>query len=218
MEHKVDPITDSIYESYWTRLTPLSVLEPIVNSTLDNIGNSLDNYVLLKEVGRGASGVVYKAQSKLDSSIYALKKINLKHIQKQKRKDLLQEVRILKSLKHPNILECFGSFISNDDLYVVTEFADYGDLNRLIRKQREKSCRIGEREAWDIIWQVSLALLHLHAHKILHRDIKTLNILITKDRIVKLGDLGESVFFNKSKMTKCIIIIYCTHKGYHHLL
>jgi len=207
MEKQRDTKMNSIYESYWTKLGQAEILPDMNNkANLEFIGDSLENYILLKEVGHGANGTVFKAQSKKNNGIYALKKINLKHIQKQRRKDIIQEVSILKSLKHKNILECYGSFASNEDLYIVTEFAEYGDLSRLIKKLREKRRKIGEREIWDIIWQISLALLHLHAHRILHRDIKCLNILLTKDRTVKLGDLGESVLFNKSKLTKSIFL------------
>ena len=66
-----------------------------------------------------------------------------------------------------------------------------------------RSRRIPEREVWNILWQISLALMYLHSHKILHRDIKTLNILVTKQRNIKVADLGDSIIINKAKTTKC---------------
>ena len=90
-------------------------------------------------------------------------------------------------------------------MYIITEFADNGDLRARIKTQIEKHRRISEKEVWSIISQIALGLLYLHSHQMLHRDIKTLNILITKDKKVKLADLGESAFIDKKKLTKSII-------------
>jgi len=172
------------------------------NTTLCSIRQSLTDYKIIKEIGKGASGIVYKAQSYKDNAIYALKKINKKYIQKKKDNDLLKEFHFLKSLKHPNILECYGCFVDSEHLFIVTEYAEYGDLRRIIKNQIERSKRIAECEIWNIIWQIALGLLHLHSHNIIHRDVKTLNILVTKNRRVKIGDLGESIFVDKSKASK----------------
>ncbi len=194
---------DSIFEGYLNKLSPAQTCSQTDSGCpgLKDIGSSLNDFVLLRETGRGASGVVFKAQSKLTGAIYALKRISLRHIQRQRRNAVLEEVRMLKSLRHPNILECYGSFTENEDLFIVTEYAEGGDLSKLIKRQMEKKRRIGEGEIWEIVWQIALALLHLHAHSIIHRDIKTLNILVTKDCRIKLGDLGESVLFNRAKLT-----------------
>ncbi|MDR3546683.1 MAG: protein kinase [Candidatus Pacebacteria bacterium] len=169
---------------------------------LDSIGKSLSDYAIIAETGRGGSGTVYKAQSKVDGRVYALKRINMKHIKKANREHCLQEVRMLKSMKHPQILECFGSFIEGEDLYIVTEFADHGDLDKLIKHQISKNRMIGEGEVWEILWQIALGLLHLHANSVIHRDIKTLNILLTSGKRVKIGDLGESVLYTKDKLSR----------------
>lgn len=177
-------------------------LPPLVDN---HIGHSLDDFVLLCEIGRGSSGIVYKAQSKKSGAVYALKSISLMHIKLKKQKNILQEIKMLKALKHPNIIEYYGSFMSNENLYIVTEYAEYGDLRTRIKSQKAKFRKISEKEIWAIAWQIALALLHLHSHQILHRDIKTLNILITKHNRIKLGDLGESVFLDKEKLTKGMV-------------
>ena len=200
-----EEFVDKIYAEYWTNEQEYVHLSGEVDdSSLTGIGKCLSDYTILSETGRGASGIVYKAQSKLNGSTYALKAINIRHIQRTKRERYLREVRILKSMKHPHILECYGSFVDKEDFYIVTEFAEFGDLDKLIKNQVAKTRRIGEQEVWGILWQAALGLLHMHSHSIIHRDIKTLNILITKGKQVKIGDLGESVFYNKTKLSRGI--------------
>ena len=155
---------------------------------------------MLEEVGKGASGTVYKVKSNINNMIYAMKKTSTKHLQKKRRGDLLREVSFMKFLKHPNILQYYGHFVESSYLYIITEFADKGDLRKLIKNQKEKFRRLGEREIWKIIWQLSLGLLHLHSHKIIHRDIKTLNIMVTSDNVIKIGDLGDSILVDKSNI------------------
>jgi len=174
-----------------------TTLPPLIDNS---IGHSLDDFIILSEIGRGSSGIVYKVQSKKNNAIYALKSISLKHV--KVKRNLLQEIKMLKALKHPNIIEYYGSFMSEDSLCIVTEFAEYGDLRTKIKIQKAKFKRISEKEIWTIASQIALGLLHLHSHQILHRDIKTLNIVLTKENKVKLGDLGESAFIDKEKLTK----------------
>jgi len=77
------------------------------------------------------------------------------------------------------------------------EFAEMGDMQQLIDSQKAKRKYFSEKEIWQVAWQRTLALLHCHSHDIIHRDVKPMNVLITKERVFKLGDLSESTFVNK---------------------
>ena len=75
---------------------------------------------------------------------------------------------------------------------IVMEYAEKGDLHKLLKAKREKKEYIEEEEIWLIAFQICLGVGYLHYQKIIHRDLKCLNILVTHDDIVKIGDLGVS--------------------------
>ena len=87
-------------------------------------------------------------------------------------------------------------------LFIVMEYAEEGDVQTLINSQKKKSKFFSEKELWIIAWQLCKALLHCHSHDIIHRDVKPLNVLITTDKKIKLGDLSESTIVNKERYLK----------------
>eukprot|EP01065_Artemidia_motanka_P012911 TRINITY_DN1710_c6_g1_i1.p1 TRINITY_DN1710_c6_g1~~TRINITY_DN1710_c6_g1_i1.p1 ORF type:complete len:888 (+),score=168.68 TRINITY_DN1710_c6_g1_i1:349-2664(+) len=95
---------------------------------------------------------------------------------------------MLERLDHPNIIRYVESFEATACLHIVTEFASRGDLHSLIEKRRGK--RFKEVEALDLFVQICLALKYLHELHILHRDIKTSNIFLTSQNVIKVGDFG----------------------------
>ena len=66
------------------------------------------------------------------------------------------------------------------------EYAERGDLFKLILQQKQKKKFLAERQLWSLAWQLCLALLHIHSHDIIHRDIKCMNVLVTKDKMLKV--------------------------------
>ena len=101
---------------------------------------------------------------------------------------MLREVSLLSDMQHPNIVFYKESFRGGDTLQIIMEFCAGGDLFSLISRQRGKL--LHEDLILFIFLQVCLAIKYIHSRHILHRDIKTQNIFITRDFFVKLGDFG----------------------------
>ena len=102
------------------------------------------------------------------------------------------QVKLLQSLDHPNIIRYMDSFINENDLVIVFEWAAAGDLKRQLRKAQEKQAPFEERIIWKYFSQIADAIQHMHERRIMHRDLKPANIFLTLDGTVKLGDLGLS--------------------------
>lgn len=106
----------------------------------------------------------------------------------------LNEVRILASINHPNVIGYKEAIFedSTNSLNVVMEYADGGDLLMKINQHKKASTDFTEKEIWHYFIQMVRGLKALHDLKICHRDIKCANIFMTKEGVVKLGDLNVS--------------------------
>lgn len=94
----------------------------------DKIGTRLSDFVAIKELGKGSYGVVSKVQSLKNGEIYVIKSMDLSIMKERQQKEAWKEAMILKKLSHPNIIKYYTSFLENDSLHIVMEFAEGGDL------------------------------------------------------------------------------------------
>lgn len=102
------------------------------------------------------------------------------------------EILLLKVLSGPTLIKFVESFNDKGSKYIVMEYADGGNLANKIQKYANQGIKFGYDEILRYIAQITLALMAMHSKNILHRDIKTQNIFITKNDILKLGDFGIS--------------------------
>lgn len=150
------------------------------------------NYEVLKSIGKGKFAIVYRAKKIGDDTVVALKRIAVDMMNDKAREKCLKEVRLLQSLDHPNIIRYMDSFITDNDLMIVYEWAAAGDLKRQLRKAQERGTGFEERVIWKYFSQICNAMKHMHDKRIMHRDLKPANIFLTLDGTIKVGDLGLS--------------------------
>ena len=109
---------------------------------------------------------------------------------------------MLASINHPNVIGYKEAFFESTtgNLCIVMECADNGELMQLIDKKKKQRIKMTEQEIWHYVVQIVRGLKALHDLKIVHRDIKCANLFLTKDGVVKLGDLNVSKVAKKGLM------------------
>jgi len=177
--------------------------------------NSLfDEYEIKDKLGEGAYGCVYKVQHKYTGFLRAVKAIKRKHVDSTA---FSNEIAILKTVDHPNIIKLFDCYYDNNYYYMVEEFCSGGDLYDYIRKQKFFS----EKKAANILNQLLSAINYLHKKHIVHRDLKPENIVFIKTNdkkktkidkneeiFIKLIDFGTSVHLKNGNLTQELGTIY----------
>ncbi|XP_048738713.1 serine/threonine-protein kinase Nek4-like isoform X2 [Ostrea edulis] len=154
---------------------------------------SVGRYEILEEIGRGTYGVVHQAQLKYgngNQKDFAVKEINFKKANSKELEHLAREEDILKSLceqRHENIVQYIESFKINTILYLVMEYCAGGSLYQYLR---ERNTGLDENEFKTYLEQILNGVQYLHSKDILHRDLKTKNILLTSDGRIKIADFG----------------------------
>ena len=102
------------------------------------------------------------------------------------------EIEVFKQLHHINLIQYSNSFIHKNKLCIVMEYAENGDLSQIIKKYASLKQYIPEEQIWTYFIQICRGLNYIHSKKIIHRDIKTQNIFLSKDNVIKVGDFGIS--------------------------
>jgi NIMA (never in mitosis gene a)-related kinase len=135
---------------------------------------SLRDFEILSEIGEGAYSKVFKVKRKSDQEIYALKKVTLKKLNTKEKNNALNEVRILASIAHPNVISYKEAFFddNSESLCIIMEYADGGDLYQRILEYKKKQVYMSENFLWHLLIKLTRALKALHDLNIMHRDLK----------------------------------------------
>uniref|UniRef100_A0A8B9R7Q0 Serine/threonine-protein kinase Nek8 n=2 Tax=Astyanax mexicanus TaxID=7994 RepID=A0A8B9R7Q0_ASTMX len=159
----------------------------------------MEKYEKIKVVGRGAFGIVHLCRRRVDGALVILKEIPVEQMTRDERLAAQNECQVLKLLNHPNIIEYYENFLEDKALMIAMEYAPGGTLADYIQKRCNSL--LDEDTILHFFVQILLALYHVHNKLILHRDLKTQNILLDKHQmIVKIGDFGISkILVSKSK-------------------
>lgn len=156
-------------------------------ATTEKAASFIGDYKLLKKLGQGGMGAVYKAQNVTTKQIVALKVLSKDLVKKG---DFVQrferEARVMSKLDHPHVLRCFDVGKHKDYHFLTMEYVDGGSVDALLKKFG----RFEIGDAMHIILKIARGLEHAHEKNLIHRDIKPENILLTKEGVVKIADLG----------------------------
>ena len=168
-------------------------------------GLFLDNYDVIKQLGKGGYGKVYEVKNKKSGEIRACKhlsKLVLKDLEKFER-----EINILINSDHPNIIKIYEVFESQRSLYIVMEECKGGELFDRIIEHIESKKMYSEKDAAEMIRQVMSAVEYCHNNGICHRDLKPENLLYLnkgpeKDNPIRVIDFGLSQMISSQKKLK----------------
>ncbi|KAL9126936.1 MAG: hypothetical protein Q9217_004094 [Psora testacea] len=164
-------------------------------------GNAFrQQYRILQQLGKGHFATVYLCVERSTGMQYAVKRFEKRHGEsgKSQTDGLQQEIGVLKSVSHPNVLCLKDTFDEDDGVYLVLELAPEGELfNCIVLKQH-----LTEEESRKVFIQLFQGIRYLHERNIVHRDIKPENILLTdKDLSVKLADFGLAKIIGEESFT-----------------
>jgi len=171
-----------IKEQRLSTMTEAQIMEKL--RTVVSRGDPSSLYSKIKKIGQGASGSVYVARSLTNNVKVAIKQMDLSN---QPRKELIvNEILVMKESQHPNIVNYLDSFlIHGTELWVIMEYMEGGALTDIIDNNT-----ISERQISTICLETCKGLQHLHSQNIIHRDIKSDNVLLDIQGQVKITDFG----------------------------
>ncbi|KAM1026602.1 hypothetical protein ACFX2I_039445 [Malus domestica] len=159
---------------------------------------SIDDFEIIKPISRGAFGRVFLAKKRTTGDLFAIKVLKKADmIRKNAVESILAERDILISVRNPFVVRFFYSFTCRENLYLVMEYLNGGDLYSLLRNL---GC-LDEEVARIYIAEVVLALEYLHSLRVVHRDLKPDNLLIAHDGHVKVHGCH---FFHHPILTFCV--------------
>uniref|UniRef100_A0A8C1TYJ7 Serine/threonine-protein kinase ULK3 n=1 Tax=Cyprinus carpio TaxID=7962 RepID=A0A8C1TYJ7_CYPCA len=152
----------------------------------------LKDFILTERLGSGTYATVYKAFRKTDSrEAVAVKVVSKKSLNKSSVENLLTEIEILKTVRHPHIVQLKDFQWDSENIYLILEWCSGGDLSRFIRSRRI----LPERVARRCLQQIACALQFLHEKNISHLDLKPQNILLSGN-VLKLADFGFAQYMS----------------------
>ena len=165
----------------------------------------IKDYIIKEIIGKGTYGTVYKVQEKNSKNIYALKQISLEGLTPKEISEVNQEVKILSSINSDFVVKYYNSFEEKHKINIVMEYCDGGDLNDFLKEKMNEGKSLEEDLIWKIFIKITIGLADIHKKNILHRDLKTLNIFLTKSLEIKIGDLGVARVLSKGSLAKTVI-------------
>ncbi|UXI17344.1 MAM and LDL-receptor class A domain-containing protein 1-like [Sarcoptes scabiei] len=163
-----------------------SPLLPSHQNHRQQMHSSIEKYEKIAKIGEGSYGIVFKCRNRDNGQLVAIKKYVETEDDPLIKKIAMREIKMLKQLKHPNLINLIEVFRRKRKLHLVFEYCELTVLDILEKYPRGVPETIIKR----ILWQTINAVNFCHKHNCIHRDVKPENILLTRECIVKLCDFG----------------------------
>ncbi|XP_060091004.1 serine/threonine-protein kinase PAK 1 isoform X1 [Heteronotia binoei] len=163
------------------KMTDEEILEKLRG--IVSVGDPKKKYTSFEKIGQGASGTVFTAMDVATGQEVAIKQMNLQ--QQPKKELIINEILVMRENKNPNIVNYLDSYLVGDELWVVMEYLAGGSLTDVVTE----TC-MDEGQIAAVCRECLQALEFLHSNQVIHRDIKSDNILLGMDGSVKLTDFG----------------------------
>ena len=170
------------------------------------IGSTISHYKILEKLGEGGMGVVYKAEDTKLKRTVAMKFLPKRlSVHGEERERFVHEAQAASSLNHPTICTIHEIDEVNDETFIVMEYVEGTTLREWIRTKIEQSegyRKLSIKETVDLAVQIADGLEKAHEKGIVHRDVKSENIMVTGDSRAKIMDFGLAKLKGVSKLTK----------------
>ena len=157
-----------------------------------------ERYKIIKVLGQGSFGKATLIQDKFSNEFQVMKEMNLRNLDEKSKSQLREEGKIISKLDHENIIKLYDDYHDINTEYLFMEYADGGDLLNQLTKAMDKREKIPELKIVNWFIEICEAIKYIHNKNILHRDLKELNIFLTSNNHIKLGDFGLAKQLNSN--------------------
>jgi len=190
----IDCLTNRFYKFYSKPVKDVEFerLSDEIKKHIDKISCPLKDYKIIKHIGAGAQADVYKVIGLKNRKIFAMKVNKDKNLNSK-------EVQVLKKINSPTIIHLYESRLLKEKEYMILEYAERGTLYERIKEYSKANKKFDETQILDWMTQILIGLYSLHKNDIMHRDIKSDNLFLCNNDVVKIGDLGQASNESKCK-------------------
>jgi tRNA A-37 threonylcarbamoyl transferase component Bud32 len=171
-------------------------LENFIEITEDDFKIPLKDIRGLEDIGQGGSAIVFKGI--YNKEIVAIKMFK-QSLFETNNEDFKKELKLISKLKNTNIVNFIGFIVEKSNIGIVLEYCEFGTLQKFIEGNKDK---LKWRLKLKLLLDISKGMEYIHFKKLIHRDLKLENILITKDFVAKISDFGISRVLNEKSNTK----------------
>jgi len=161
-----------------------------------NLKMSLNDFEILQKLGNEEKSSIFNVKRKKDGLIYFLKTVQSQSLDKNEKRSVINEIKTVSSLSHPNIIEFKEAFFDkfSKSLNIIFEFPHNGNLSNKINYAIKNKMYMKESIIWDVLVQILNGVNYLHKKGIVHRNLKSKNILLNNQRLVKISDFEACCF------------------------